>query len=1586
MILFHVLYIIWLFLLLPLLNAEEFIPKVTETLPKDSFDLVSFDGSDTLIRLDNGTVLISFDAGENWKTVKEIEERIFRLIVDPLHGQDRAFALIGASPKFYVTDDGGKSWRALTVPISEKSSLCSECSITTHPIKKECLIADCPSYAVHSKFPDTTNEIFLIHDGESFFRIEPSLKKKKNDDITTSRCDFIKSSRDPDFDGNDASILCLFSIREYDEEYCLTDTYTQLALSSDGGKTFKELDEFEDKAINQYKILKSHVVVLTQDDRYNEMSSMDIWVSNDASTFQKAHLPSQLRHVNVNEIHEDSIGRIILPISTVFTHEKNDQPAPSEILISDSQGLKFSPVKWTPNHQFGYIRLASPDFLKGTIFGSFRPSIDYSHRKGKYGGKITRDETKISVDNGLTWSNLKIVDRENADSFDCDITRPERCSLQSGFHDLRDSFGRDTTGSWRCWLPLPYQHDLTVSYPSVGIILTTGFVGNGSVSNWEAQKTFISRDGGLTWRLAHNTSGLYATGDLGNIIAYIPHNSNEDADVHSVFYYSLDQGRTWSKYQLIDDLGIIDARKLINITPDGSGSKFILSGMLITSASLEGSITTILRNIVYEIDFSAAFDHKTCEEEDFEDWNLADGKCVNGAKYKYRRRKQDAQCLVKKAFKDLSLDETPCNSCTRSDYECSFEFVRDAKGDCIPDYNLIALSDICDKSKGKSVLVKPLQLIKGDKCKTPMKIEPVDIPCDEIPKEGSSDREIVTTENKFDFEIKFYQYFDTVADESLVMLNSIGDAYISHDGGQTIKRFDTDGEKIVEIVFNPYFNSSAYLFGSKGNIFLTHDRGYSFMIAKLPEARQLGMPLDFSAKAQDTFIYYGGKNCESILSPECHAVAYLTKDGGETFTEMLDNAIHCEFAGTLFKYPSNDDMVMCQVKEKFSQTRSLVSSTDFFQDDRKTVFENIIGYLSTGGYIIVAVPHEDNELRAYVTNDGAEFAEAKFPYDEDIGKQDAFTILGSEEGSIFLHLATNLESGHDFGNLLKSNSNGTSFVTLEHAVNRNTFGYVDFEKVQGLEGIIITNIVSNSEKVGENKEDEQLKTKITFNDGSDWNFLKPPKKDSEGEKFPCDSVSLDKCSLHLHGYTERKDIRDTYSSGSALGMMFGVGNVGDRLLPYEECSTFLTTDGGETWTEVKKGPHQWEYGDHGGVLVLVPENAETDSISYSTDFGKTWKDYKFCGDKVLVKDIITVPRDSALRFLLFGEAKNMGSGSFRTYTIDFRNIFERQCEFDITGKKRADFKYSPLGSRTGCLFGHKTEFLRKTDEKCFIGNIPLSEFSRNVKNCSCTRQDFECDYNFYKASDGTCKLVKGLSSANGADICKKEPDLIEYYDSSGYRKIPLSTCKGGLKLDAHLAPHPCPGKEKAFREKYSINTGAYALVFVTILLVIFFVAWFVYDRGIRRNGGFSRFEEIRLGDDGLIENNRTDRVVNIIVRLGLCISLITKSAFQRAKAGTAQLSSKFRARFGNKKGATYSSLLHDQLSVEPDGLHEDSNDLSSFRGQGSNSEIEQEDVDTSQQEHTSRTDLLGASNIPDALPARSASHESDLAAARSEDK
>ena len=63
-----------------------------------------------------------------------------------------------------------------------------------------------------------------------------------------------------------------------------------------------------------------------------------------------------------------------------------------------------------------------------------------------------------------------------------------------------------------------------------------------------------------------------------------------------------------------------------------------------------------------------------------------------------------------------------------------------------------------------------------------MQIVPVEIPCDGVPGKGNNDKGIVVTENKLDFKINFYQYFDTVTDESLVMVDSRKSAFLSHDG------------------------------------------------------------------------------------------------------------------------------------------------------------------------------------------------------------------------------------------------------------------------------------------------------------------------------------------------------------------------------------------------------------------------------------------------------------------------------------------------------------------------------------------------------------------------------------------------------------------------------------------------------------------------------------------------------------------------------------------------------------------------------------------------------------------------------------
>lgn len=69
-----------------------------------------------------------------------------------------------------------------------------------------------------------------------------------------------------------------------------------------------------------------------------------------------------------------------------------------------------------------------------------------------------------------------------------------------------------------------------------------------------------------------------------------------------------------------------------------------------------------------------------------------------------------------------------------------------------------------------------------------------------------------------------------------------------------------------------------------------------------------------------------------------------------------------------------------------------------------------------------------------------------------------------------------------WGNILKSNSNGTYFGLSIENVNRNMAGFVDFEKFQGLDGIALVNVVANPAEAALTGR-KALQTKITHNDG-----------------------------------------------------------------------------------------------------------------------------------------------------------------------------------------------------------------------------------------------------------------------------------------------------------------------------------------------------------------------------------------------------------------------------------------------------------------------------------------------------------------------
>lgn len=69
-----------------------------------------------------------------------------------------------------------------------------------------------------------------------------------------------------------------------------------------------------------------------------------------------------------------------------------------------------------------------------------------------------------------------------------------------------------------------------------------------------------------------------------------------------------------------------------------------------------------------------------------------------------------------------------------------------------------------------------------------------------------------------------------------------------------------------------------------------------------------------------------------------------------------------------------------------------------------------------------------------------------------------------------------------WGTILKSNSNGTYFGVAIENVNRDERGYVDFEKMIGLDGIALVNVVSNSDEATITGK-KLLQTRITHNDG-----------------------------------------------------------------------------------------------------------------------------------------------------------------------------------------------------------------------------------------------------------------------------------------------------------------------------------------------------------------------------------------------------------------------------------------------------------------------------------------------------------------------
>jgi Sortilin, neurotensin receptor 3,/Sortilin, neurotensin receptor 3, C-terminal len=584
-------------------------------------------------------------------------------------------------------------------------------------------------------------------------------------------------------------------------------------------------------------------------------------------------------------------------------------------------------------------------------------------------------------------------------------------------------------------------------------------------------------------------------------------------------------------------------------------------------------------------------------------------------------------------------------------------------------------------------------------------------------------------------------------DETIMMHVGRNKLYISQDGGGTWRPI-LENEQVVSLYPNPYFHDWVYFVTSDQKVYYTRNRGRTIDPMDGPN----GVPItdipgvtrfSFHPKHAGWLIWVGNQHCDD--DGDCHAVAQYTKNAGETWHDLTTYVRECAWIQGL-KNSAVESLIYCTVfSTQVGDQRvkvgdlQLVSSADFF-DNREVKFDKVIGFANLDEYVVVAFVDDDGQsLRMAVTIDGATFAAADFPPRFSTSRTTAYTVVDSFTKSIFLHITTSLGDNREFGTLMKSNSNGTYYVTSVDTVNRDRMGYVDFEKVQGLEGVALVNIVANSEDVLNNNADKKLKSKVTRNDGGRWYYLTPPTEDSEGKKYDCNG-DLEKCSLNLHGYTERKDVRDTYSSGSAVGVLLGVGNVGEFLSPYSEGNTFISDDAGATWREVHKGAYTWEFGDQGGIIVAVKDDAPTDQLLYSEDQGRTWKDYRFTDQAVTVEDIATVPSDTSRKFMII--ANDGDSRSQRlAIQVDFTGLHDQKCipsttrltigVLDVNNPEAGDFELwtpsHPDPEAGKCLFGHEAQYYRRRMDPpaaCYVGS-KIPQPHRVLRNCTCTNLDYE---------------------------------------------------------------------------------------------------------------------------------------------------------------------------------------------------------------------------------------------------------------------
>lgn len=1283
--------------------------------------------------------------------------------------------VLGTKQKHWITHDRGESWLEFTTEADPARSQPGIAFHATDP-KRMLYRAECHSLRCSDSVYYTTNG----------FKDKPELLGEKLTNCIWAKSTEVFAEKNKDL--NDDTVLCIregkFSFFTVNYRAVITKDFMKTEpiepTLSNGGTV---------EGLTNIASVKGYLVFAAKSERTSEMA---MYVSDDSEVWHRAEFGEHKLEEDAYTLLESTNYSMQVDVMTTSPYSLN---AMGVLLTSNSNGTFFTKnIEHTNRSPSGFADFEKIANIQGIVLVNTVENWEEAERKDSTDKKII---SHISFDDGRNWEKFEVDGK--------------RLHLHS----------------------VTQQHNMgrVFSSPAPGMVMGVGNTGD-FLDKYSEGNLYVSDDAGITWKLALEQPHLFEFGAQGSVLVAIADHETDE------IRWSIDHGKNWEKAELGDKIKPVT----LTTTPDSTSLKFMLI-----------AIGPKSDHYIYSLDFGG-LDQRECESKDFETWQArvddhGEPVCIMGHTQSFRRRKPDSKCIVaNKDFKDPEEKREKCK-CLERDFECDYNFKRE-DGKCVRSGRIIPPDGACGDGQKTFMGTSGYRLIPGNDCEDGVNLaKEVEHQCDETtspPPSGEISNAMTSFEGS---EFMEYYYLERAAsnsnqdsDETILMRTDRKKLWVTHDHGKKWTKIHED-EDILAIYPHQYLNERVYLVTPSKKVFYSTDFANNFHTFDAPDEPNHAQVqvLGFHPTQKDWLIWTGSRDCKSG-STDCMTVAQVSKKGGEEWETLLRAVRKCQFVYREGR-ASKDELIYCEQfeneDEKEGTSKVLLSSDDWFVH-KEELKRDVINFATMAEYIVVAVrDKEQDTLKVDTSIDGVSFANAKFPHGMDVPHQHAYTVLDSSTHAIFLHVTVNNDQGREFGSIVKSSSNGTFYVLSASEVNRNEDGFVDFEKMQGVEGVAVINRVANANDLGSGKS-KKLKTYITHNDGAAWDLLERPKDTPQGAKW-CKGRK-DKCSLHLHGYTERKDPRDTYSSGSAVGLMIGTGNVGEFLGNKKDADTFITRDAGLTWSRIAEGNWMWEYGDQGSILVIVKDGEKTDNVLYSLDEGATWEKHSI-GEEMLVNDITTVPSDTSRNFLLWGK---VGS-KIATISLDFSGMKERskQCKLDENNPKGDDYDlWSPKHPlmADNCLFGHVAEYHRKRpDHPCYNGRN-VERLHSIASNCTCTREDFECDYNYERAPDGACKLVKGLAKSDPAAVCKANPDLLEYNEITGYRRIPLTTCTGGVELDRTMKTYPCPNHLDEFKKKHSISGAG---LFFAIVLPIAAAAGVGYWVWQNWDGKFGR---IQLGD------------------------------------------------------------------------------------------------------------------------------------------